>query len=94
MSKNFAELAGRTVPVVADVTMALIEMGIPLAGIENYVRSGIHLTLPPVQYMQQSRQPVLLSVGHKQPLPSFASANLPQFPDPHCYVRTPVKQFY
>lgn len=90
MSKNYSELAGRTIPVVADVTMGLIEMGIPIIGIETYIRSGTHLTLPQIQYMQPIRQPSLLNVGHKQPLPNFMSSSLPQFPDSHAHVRTPT----
>lgn len=55
-----------------------------------FVKNSDHSVLPNLQPQQSQKQLSMLSAGSKQPLPSHIPQHLPQFPDPHAYVRTPV----
>ncbi|XP_034939039.1 transcription initiation factor TFIID subunit 8 [Chelonus insularis] len=89
-SKNYCELASRTEPLIADVIVALINMGFRLDGLENYGRRPNKTVLPSLQQQIQSKQLSILQAGVKQSHPSHIPAYLPPFPDPHAYIRTPT----
>jgi len=89
-AKNYCELAGRTEPLIADVILALINMGIKIDNIETYAKRQNRTILPPLQQQTQSRQLNILQAGIKQGHPSHVPDHLPTFPDPHAYIRTPV----
>ncbi|XP_063980649.1 transcription initiation factor TFIID subunit 8 isoform X2 [Diachasmimorpha longicaudata] len=89
-AKNYTELAGRTEPLIADVIVALINMGMRLEGLENYGKRPHRTVLPPLQQQTQSKQLNILQAGVKQPHPSHIPNYLPAFPDPHAYIRTPT----
>lgn len=59
-------------------------------GLDSYIKNGKHTILPNLQPQQPQKQLNMLSAGSKQPLPPHIPPHLPQFPDPHAYVRTPV----
>lgn len=90
MSKNYCELSGRSEPVIADIILGFVEMGIDFSGLQHYVKSGKHAVLPTLQTQQPQKQMNMLQAGTKQSLPSHIPQHLPTFPDPHAYIRTPT----
>lgn len=89
-SRNYCELSGRTQPVIGDVIVALINMGISLQGIESFAkRDNRHLIPTPTQ-MGAQKQINLLQAGTKSAHPPYIPNHLPVLPDPHAYIRTPV----
>lgn len=108
MSKNYCELSGRSEPVIADVILGFVEMGmlkwlrftyiideyllgIDFSGLQHYVKNGKHTVLPTLQVQQPQKQMNMLPAGTKQALPNHIPPHLPTFPDPHAYIRTPVR---
>ncbi|KAJ8955725.1 hypothetical protein NQ318_008597 [Aromia moschata] len=89
-SKNYCELSGRSEPLIADVVLGFVDMGFNFNSLDSYVKSGKHSVLPTLQTQQPQKQLSMLPAGTKQPLPSHIPQHLPQFPDPHAYVRTPT----
>jgi transcription initiation factor TFIID subunit 8 len=72
------------------VIIALVNMGLPLDSIEVHARRPGRTVLPALVPSTQSKQLGILQAGLKQPHPSHIPVHLPQFPDPHAYIRTPV----
>ncbi|XP_043271771.1 transcription initiation factor TFIID subunit 8-like [Venturia canescens] len=89
-ARNFCELSGRTEPLVADIVLALVNMGIKLDGLDTYGKRPNKTILPQLQQQTQSKQLNILQAGVKQGHPSYIPNYLPQFPDPHAYIRTPT----
>ena len=89
-ARNYCELSGRTEPLIADVIVALINMGIKLDNLETYGKRMNRTVLPPLQQQTQSKQLNILQAGVKQSHPSHIPSYLPPFPDPHAYIRTPT----
>ncbi|KAG5309213.1 TAF8 factor, partial [Pseudoatta argentina] len=88
--RNYCELSGRTEPLIADVILALINMGIKLDNIETYAKRQSRTVLPTLQQQTQAKQLNILQAGVKQGHPSHIPNYLPSFPDPHAYIRTPT----
>uniref|UniRef100_A0A182N3R5 Transcription initiation factor TFIID subunit 8 n=1 Tax=Anopheles dirus TaxID=7168 RepID=A0A182N3R5_9DIPT len=89
-ARNYCELAGRTQPVIGDVVVALINMGISIRGLDTFAkREGRHVLAPPQQAQAQKQQSIL-QAGQKISHPSHIPNHLPAFPDPHAYIRTPT----
>lgn len=65
-------------------------LGIDFGKLEEYARSKKLPILPQLQPQQPQKQIAMLQAGTKQPLSNHIPQHLPQFPDPHAYVRTPV----
>ncbi|XP_078053029.1 TBP-associated factor 8 [Augochlora pura] len=89
-ARNYCELSGRTEPLIADIILALINMGIKLDNLETYGKRLNRTVLPPLQQQTQSKQLNILQAGVKQGHPSHIPGYLPLFPDPHAYIRTPT----
>lgn len=89
-SKSYCELAGRTEPVIGDVIMALVNMGYNLEGIQTYSRRSARTTLPQPVPSAAPKPTNILQAGSKQKFPSHIPNHMPEFPDPHAYIRTPV----
>ncbi|XP_015597558.1 transcription initiation factor TFIID subunit 8 [Cephus cinctus] len=89
-SRNYCELASRTEPLIADVILALINMGIRVDGIDTYGKRSSRTVLPSLQQQTQSKQLNMLQAGVKLGHPSHIPNHLPAFPDPHAYIRTPT----
>lgn len=83
-------MAGRTETMVADVILALVSMGVNPSGIEAHARRPNHSTLPAPLLSSQPKQLSILQAGVKKEHPTHVPNNLPSFPDPHAYIRTPV----
>lgn len=92
-SRMFSEAAGRVEPLPADVTLALIDIGLSLNGMEQYAFRTNRHSMPPPAQSTQAKQLSMLAAGSKQHLPHYIPNHLPQFPDPHAYTRTPVMYF-
>ncbi|KAJ9582990.1 hypothetical protein L9F63_022675, partial [Diploptera punctata] len=89
-AKSYCELSGRTEPVVGDVVIAMVNMGLSLDGIDAHARRPGRTVLPPLVSSTQSKQLSILQAGVKQTHPPHIPAHLPPFPDPHAYIRTPT----
>ncbi|XP_076651540.1 TBP-associated factor 8 [Halictus rubicundus] len=89
-ARNYCELSGRTEPLIADVILALINMGIKLDNLETYGKRSSRTVLPQLQQQTQSKQLNILQAGVKHGHPSHIPGYLPLFPDPHAYIRTPT----
>ncbi|KAH8387478.1 hypothetical protein KR093_007290 [Drosophila rubida] len=89
-SHNYCELAGRTMPTVGDVSIALINMGINITSLEPYVRRTTHAAIPLPSQQTQQRQLSLLQAGSKAAHPHYVPSYFPAMPDPHAYIRTPT----
>lgn len=89
-ARNYCELSGRTEPLIADVILALINMGMKLDNLETYGKRSNRSVLPPLQQQTQAKQLNILQAGVKQNHPSHIPNYLPPFPDPHAYIRTPT----
>ena len=91
-SRQYCELAGRVEPVVGDLVMALVSMGITHGSLDQYAqRSGRH-QLPTPSTATATKQTGILQTGQKLPPPSHIGDHLPPFPDSHAYVQTPVSK--
>jgi transcription initiation factor TFIID subunit 8 len=90
LTKSYCELSGRSEPLVADVILAFVEMGHNFSDLMVYTKGMKHSILPPLQTQQPQKQLNMLPAGSKHPLPPYIPQHLPQFPDPHAYVRTPT----
>lgn len=89
-SRNYCELSGRTTPVIGDVVVALINMGISLQGIDSFGKRDSRHIIPTPQQASQQKQLNLLQAGTKNAHPPHIPNYLPALPDPHAYIRTPV----
>ncbi|KAK9873977.1 hypothetical protein WA026_002328 [Henosepilachna vigintioctopunctata] len=90
LSRNYCELAGRSEPLVADILLGFIDMGIDFSSFDDYIKSAKYPHLPPIIVQQPPKQPNMLTTGVKQTLPQYIPSYLPEFPVPHAYIRTPT----
>ncbi|XP_039287168.1 transcription initiation factor TFIID subunit 8 [Nilaparvata lugens] len=89
-SRACCELAGRTEPLVADVILALVNMGVDVSSIEAHAHRPAHSTVPAPLPSNPLKQLSILQAGVKQSHPPHIPTHLPPFPDPHAYIRTPT----
>lgn len=89
-AKDYAELSGRTQPVVGDIVVALVNLGISIQGISTFGKREDRLTIANPQQIGTQKQLSLLQAGTKQSHPPHIPHYLPALPDPHAYIRTPV----
>lgn len=89
-SRLYCELSSRVEPVVGDVVMALVSMGVKHTALEVYAQRSRRLILPTPTQSAATKQIGILQTGQKRPHPSHIPDHLPSFPDSHAYVQTPV----
>ncbi|CAG2174623.1 unnamed protein product [Oppiella nova] len=89
-SQAFCELSGRTEPLVGDVVMALVEMGLNIDDLSSYAMRSTRVTIPSPQVMAKQSTPRILQAGEKKTPSAYIPDYLPAFPDPHSYIRTPT----
>lgn len=87
-TKNFAELAGRTQPVVGDVVMAMINMGMSYKDLDKYALREGRPTARNLNPSKAQNPLQILQAGSKPTNPIHIPSYLPSLPDPHAYVRT------
>lgn len=90
-SKSYCELAQRTEPVIGDVIVALVNMGYKLEGLQAYGRRPARTTVPTPLPSAAPKPTSILQAGDKQQFPQHIPKHMPEFPDPHAYIRTPVR---
>lgn len=89
-AQGFCELSCRTTPLMSDVVMACVEMGVDVKSLPNYARrANKSMFLPPAQ-SAPTANPRSLQVGLRKQHPTHIPDYLPQFPDPHTYIQTPT----
>jgi transcription initiation factor TFIID subunit 8 len=89
---SYCELARRTEPVIGDVIMALMNMGLSVEGIGLYaVRPGRIVILPPTK-STNPKQKCILKPGKRHLRPSHIPAHFPPFPGPLAEIRTPASK--
>lgn len=95
-SRRYAEVAGRLEPLGADVMMGLIDMGLfkNASSLLAYAKRSNRAVLPSPIPSVQPRQTSNLQAGTRLPHPSYMPSHMPAFPDPHAYIRTPVRILY
>lgn len=91
-ARSYCELSGRTIPVLGDVVVALVNMGISLQGISEFAKRENRQIIPMPAQASQQKQLNLLQAGTKSSHPPHIPNYLPVLPDPHAYVRTPVSK--
>lgn len=90
-SRDYCELSGRTQPVVGDIVVSLVNLGLTLQGIAAYGKRENRPVVPTPQQISAQKQLSLLQAGTKLPHPPHIPHHLPPLPDPHAYIRTPVR---
>lgn len=89
-SHCYCELSGRSEPVIGDVVIAMVNMGISVDGIENHAKRQNRTFVQAPVAATQPKQLSILQAGVKQTPPSHVPDYFPVFPDPHAYIRTPT----
>lgn len=89
-SRAYCELAGRSEPVIGDIIVSLVGMGISLDGIDTHARRQNRSVMQAPTAAAQPKQLSILQAGIKQTPPAHIPEYLPVFPDPHAYIRTPT----
>ncbi|XP_068211145.1 transcription initiation factor TFIID subunit 8 isoform X1 [Palaemon carinicauda] len=84
-TKGFCELAYRTEPVVADVLLALTEMGFSTEGLQAYKNRQNRVVISAPTQQVDLKQHNVLQVGDKKPHSAHIPDHLPPFPDTHTY---------
>lgn len=90
-ARNYCELSGRTEILIGDVVLALINAGIRIDNLRSYGLRSYRTVLPALQTQTQTKQLNILQAGVKQSHPPHIPSHLPPLPDPHAYIRTPVR---
>jgi len=91
-SRGLAEVAGRTQPMITDISLALVEMGCDVTSLPGFLRQRrLKLnTISSPGLIHEPNKPRTLQVGDKRNLPVHVPEYFPPFPDSHCYIRTPT----
>ncbi|XP_068125579.1 transcription initiation factor TFIID subunit 8 [Hyperolius riggenbachi] len=89
-AKSFCEHTARTQPTLPDIVVSLIEMGFNVDTLPAYAKRSqrMVITAPPVT--NHPVAPKALSAGQNKPHPQHIPSHLPEFPDPHTYIKTPT----
>ena len=62
-ARSFCELACRVEPVSADILLALVEMGVPVSGIQTYAHRSQRVTIPAPSLLTTPKQTSILHTG-------------------------------
>lgn len=89
-SRAYCELAGRTEPVIGDIVIALVGMGVSVEGIDIHAKRQNRTIVQAPPIAAQPKQLSILQAGIKQTPPAHIPDYFPVFPDPHAYIRTPT----
>uniref|UniRef100_F1L4B2 Transcription initiation factor TFIID subunit 8 n=1 Tax=Ascaris suum TaxID=6253 RepID=F1L4B2_ASCSU len=93
VTRQFTELAGRTISTPSDVVMALIDLGIAVTELPDFLakcRSQGSLVIAQPKVQAPPATPIPLRVGNARPHHPHIPDSLPPFPDPHTYIRTEI----
>ncbi|XP_076442446.1 transcription initiation factor TFIID subunit 8-like [Babylonia areolata] len=87
-TRAYAELGGRTEPMVSDVVITLVDMGLDIRGIPTHAKRANKSVFIPPAVSSHNPTPKTLQVGERRPHPTHIPDHLPSFPDPHTYIKT------
>lgn len=89
-AKAYCEHTARSIPTLSDTVVTLIEMGFNAESLPVYAKRSqrMVITAPPVTNAPVT--PKALTAGHKRSHPAYIPSHLPEFPDPHTYIKTPT----
>ncbi|KAM3933096.1 transcription initiation factor TFIID subunit 8 [Leptodactylus fuscus] len=89
-AKSYCEHTARTQPTLPDIVVALIEMGFNVDTLPAYAKRSqrMVITAPPVT--NNPVVPKALIAGQNKPHTPHIPSHLPEFPDPHTYIKTPT----
>ncbi|XP_018589424.1 transcription initiation factor TFIID subunit 8 [Scleropages formosus] len=89
-AKSYCEHTARSTPTLSDVVVTLIEMGFNVDTLPTYAKRSqrMVITAPPVT--NSPVVPKALAAGQKRVHPPYIPSHLPDFPDPHTYIKTPT----
>ncbi|XP_056413771.1 transcription initiation factor TFIID subunit 8 isoform X1 [Hyla sarda] len=89
-AKSYCEHTARTQPTLPDIVVTLIEMGFNVDTLPAYAKRSqrMVITAPPVT--NNPVVPKALIAGQNKPHPQHIPGHLPEFPDPHTYIKTPT----
>ena len=87
---KYCEQAGRVQPVIGDVIVALVDMGIAVEHIQAYGNKNGRVILPPLLTANHPKRVDNLHVGEVQPHPPHIPKYFLPFPDPHTFLHTPT----
>jgi len=94
-TRGFCELAGRVEPVVADLVLALVEMGINVNGLYQTLKTQSP-DIPRIKEPKQMVAPKQTAMLHSseyhssEGFPLHIPSHMPKLPDPHTYIRSPA----
>ena len=88
-SKRYAELAGRSAPIPADVLTALIDMGMEMQPLMDYCQQPrrVFLPAPPVDNTPDFVVDQAFAPELPKQRPGYVPDHMPQFPPPHTYIK-------
>ncbi|KAJ0036344.1 hypothetical protein NQD34_005021 [Periophthalmus magnuspinnatus] len=91
-AKAYCEHTARSVPTLSDAVVTLIEMGLNVDTLPVYAKRSqrMVITAPPVTNPPVT--PKALTAGQKRTHPAHIPSHFPDFPDPHTYIKTPVRK--
>lgn len=89
-AQAYCELAGRTTPMLSDIAVALIEMGVNIEQIPVYAKKPNKNVFIPPTHKHVPPVPGILETGERKQHPSYIPDHYPPFPGPHSYIRTPT----
>ncbi|XP_003739814.1 transcription initiation factor TFIID subunit 8-like [Galendromus occidentalis] len=87
-AKAYAELGGRTEASGADVCLAIVDSGIRMEGLKEFIRRPRKVTLSAPMAQPRVSTPRTLQTGERKNLPNYIPDHFPPFPDSHAYVHT------
>ena len=87
IGRAFPELASRVEPVPADILLAMVEMGMPMAGLQEYAMRSNRVSLPSPSATMTGKQTAILYMGNKARHPIHIPEHLPKMPSNHSYIR-------
>ncbi|PSN40523.1 Transcription initiation factor TFIID subunit 8 [Blattella germanica] len=85
---RYCELAGRVEPLMADVLVAMDNIGISMENMEDYARRPDRTVFPPLSKSAHAKRVNTLHVGKELAHPPHIPSHLPPFPDPHSFICT------
>jgi len=89
-TRSFCELACRVEPIIADLVLAFVELGIPIQGLKEFARRRTAKAVTTPGQAAEIKQPTILHTGNKKRHPAYIPENMPEMPDSHSYIHTPT----
>jgi len=89
-SRSYCELAGRVEPIPADIILAMVELGVPIGGLKDYMLKKASTSITPPGQAPEIKNPTILHTGNRKRHPGHIPEHMPELPDSHSYIHTPT----